>query len=148
MAMDGGELSVWTAQVALPSGVATEPVVSTNVVMKVPSTTSSSRTRISFTTYEEAPVRLSIYDVRGHRMRSLVAGRLRERALLLDGERVLLRAFAHVATRAPGWRGRPLLATWLLARIDEAVDGVLLEEADLALDTSALCHTGCLREQR
>ncbi len=73
MAMDAGELSVWTAQVALPSGVATEPVVSTNVVMKVPSTTSSSRTRISFTTYEEAPVRLSIYDVRGHRVRSLVA---------------------------------------------------------------------------
>ena len=73
MAMDEGDLSVWTAKVALASGVETRPVVATSLVMKVPATTSSARTRISFTTYEDAPVRLSIYDVRGRRVRSLVA---------------------------------------------------------------------------
>jgi hypothetical protein len=67
-------------------------------------------------------------------MRARLAARLRERALLVDGERVLLRAFAHVASHASTWRGRPALADWLRARLDEATDDVLAEEEDLALD--------------
>jgi hypothetical protein len=58
-------------------------------------------------------------------LRRRLALRLRERALLLDAERVLLRALAFVAYRAGAWRGRPELARWLQARIDEAIDDAL-----------------------
>ena len=42
-------------------------------------------------------------------LRARLALRLRERVLLFDSERVLLRAFALVAYRAGAWRGRPEL---------------------------------------
>ena len=58
-------------------------------------------------------------------LRARLALRLRERALLFDSERVLLRAFALVAYRAGAWRGRPELERWLAARIDEAIEDAL-----------------------
>ncbi|MFT5233837.1 MAG: hypothetical protein ACI9UK_002308 [Candidatus Krumholzibacteriia bacterium] len=74
MAMDQGDLSVWTATVALPSGVhnRTQSVTQTSLVMKVPSTTTSRNTRIAFTTHHDAEVRLSVFDVRGRLVRNLV----------------------------------------------------------------------------
>ncbi len=73
MAMDQGDLSVWTARLAAPSGVATGPSAATSLVMRVPATTSSSRTRIQFTTYAAEAVDLAVYDLRGRQVRSLVA---------------------------------------------------------------------------
>jgi len=58
-----------------------------------------------------------------------VARRLRADALLLDADRVLLRAFARVARAAPAWRGRPAVGRWLAQRIDEAIADVRGESA-------------------
>ncbi len=73
MAMDEGDLSVWMAKLdhlsAVGSGGASH--TTTKLVMKVPATTSSRRTRISFTTYHDAPVTLSIFDLRGHLVQTL-----------------------------------------------------------------------------
>lgn len=65
----------------------------------------------------------------------LCGRRLRERNLILDADRVVLRAFALTASQASSWRGRPGLAPWLAARVDEAIDQVLAEaQARLAAD--------------
>jgi len=53
--------------------------------------------------------------------------RLRERNLILDVDRVVLRAFALTASQAAAWRGRPGLEPWLQARVDQAIDQVLEE---------------------
>ena len=62
------------------------------------------------------------------RIRPLAAARLRDRALFFDAHRVALGAFACIATGAVRWRGRPELAEWLTARVDEALDRLLAEE--------------------
>jgi hypothetical protein len=97
-------------------------------------------------------------------MRSCVSEALRGRALLLDGERVLLRALALVAHRAAAWRGRPQLGTWLEERVEEAIAAALDEAgagesaapatdphalfaAPLGLDPAEL-RAGCARFNR
>ncbi len=62
-------------------------------------------------------------------LRAALAGRLRARALIGDADGLLLRAFALVAYRAGGWRGRPALERWLASRVDEAIDGALADES-------------------
>jgi hypothetical protein len=66
-------------------------------------------------------------DPLGLRLR--LRARLAERALLVDAERVLLRAHVLCALHAPTWRGDPELATWLDQRLDEALAAVLAEES-------------------
>ena len=75
MTMDDGELGVWMAKAAAPSGVASGSGVlaETALVMKTTSTTTTRRTQISFTTYHDSQVRLSVYDVRGRLIQSLVS---------------------------------------------------------------------------
>jgi hypothetical protein len=62
-------------------------------------------------------------------VRTRVGGRLRARWLLLDADRVHLRALALVAHRAGGWSGRPALGAWLDGQVDEAIDEVRREPA-------------------
>ncbi len=59
-------------------------------------------------------------------LRERVRNRLRERAFLLDVERVHLRALARCASRAPRYRGRPALDVWLDRRVEEAIEDVRL----------------------
>ncbi len=72
MSMDQGDLSVWAVKLDAPSGVDSHAAPETRLVMSVPAATSSSRIRIRFTTFDDGPVKLSIFDVRGRRVRSLV----------------------------------------------------------------------------
>lgn len=60
-------------------------------------------------------------------LRARIARRMRERVLLLDAERVHLRALAVTANAAPGrrWEGR--IGPWLDERVDEALDALLNE---------------------
>jgi hypothetical protein len=58
-------------------------------------------------------------------LRARVSRALRARALLLEGERVLLHALALVAHRAAAWRGRPELGAWLDERVQEAIASAL-----------------------
>ena len=60
-------------------------------------------------------------------LRERVDARLRERWLLLDVERVHLRAMALVAHRAGSWSGRPGLEHWLTNQVDAAIDEVRAE---------------------
>ena len=73
MAMDEGDLSVWMAKLdflsAVDSGGA--PKTTTSLVMKVPAINSARRTRISFTTHQDARVSLSIFDLRGNLVQTL-----------------------------------------------------------------------------
>lgn len=61
-------------------------------------------------------------------LRDRTAERVRERSLLIDVDRAVLRAFALCASAAVAWRGRPPLERWLEERVDEAIDEVLEEE--------------------
>lgn len=82
-------------------------------------------------------------------LRRRIGRRLVERSLLLDADRVLLRALAHVAHASARYQGRPELAAWLLLHIDRAIDACVREPAPasgvhvqlappLQLDPSAL----------
>ena len=75
MAMDGGDLSVWMAKLVNTTGIDSEPQppVETTLVMKAPVTPTSHQTRIAFTTYHDSSVQLSIHDMRGRLIRSLVS---------------------------------------------------------------------------
>lgn len=57
-----------------------------------------------------------------------VAARLRERALLCDAERVLVRSLALVAGEASAWSGAPGLDAWLRERIDDAIEQTIDED--------------------
>ncbi len=72
MSMNEGVLSVWMAKLDNLSAVDGNLRPTTNLVMKVPSKTSTRRTRISFTTHHDSPVNLSIFDVRGHLVQNLI----------------------------------------------------------------------------
>ena len=61
------------------------------------------------------------------RMRPRVAQHLEQQALLLDTDRVVLRALAIAARAAPRYHGQPALEEWLGARVDEAVRELLGE---------------------
>jgi DNA-directed RNA polymerase specialized sigma24 family protein len=61
-------------------------------------------------------------------LRARVARALERQALLLDPDRVLLRATARIARFAPRYRGQPELEPWLEGMIDDALADML--EAD------------------
>jgi flagellar hook assembly protein FlgD len=75
MAMDEGDLSVWMAKLVNTTGIDSDPQppVETTLVMKAPVTPTSRQTRIAFTTYHDSSVQLSIHDIRGRLIRSLVS---------------------------------------------------------------------------
>ncbi len=77
MSMDQGDLGVWMAKLAFPSGVdpGSGPLAETGLVMQAAGTTTSHRTRIDFTTFHDSQVRLSVYDLRGRLVRNLVSER-------------------------------------------------------------------------
>jgi hypothetical protein len=58
--------------------------------------------------------------------------RLGDRAYLIDGDRLLLRAVARTAHAAPRWHGKPALDDWLLARVDAAMEDLVEEDAGAA----------------
>jgi len=61
---------------------------------------------------------------------ALAGRRLCERSLILDVDRVVLRAFALCASQASTWRRRPELDRWLEARVDQAIDQVQEEAGE------------------
>jgi DNA-directed RNA polymerase specialized sigma24 family protein len=63
-------------------------------------------------------------------VREHVARGLRSGAWLLDGDRVLLRAFAIVARHAVTYRGRPDVDAWLAHLCEEAIASILREDGD------------------
>lgn len=79
-------------------------------------------------TAREVLARILPEDPLGLRVR--LAGRVRERALLLDLEPVLLRTLALCALHAALWRGEPELERWLAERVEEALASALAEEPE------------------
>jgi hypothetical protein len=65
-------------------------------------------------------------------LRRRVADALERRALVLDAERVFLRALACTARQAERYRGDPPLSAWLERRVDEALQQLVLEDQDAA----------------
>jgi len=57
--------------------------------------------------------------------------RVEARALMLDRSRVLARSLARVAHASRGYDGEPALEPWLLGRIDDAIEDLLVEEQEL-----------------
>lgn len=77
------------------------------------------------------------------RMRGRVGRLLETQALLLDADRVHLRALALCARAAVRYRGRPELESWLEARAEEALREVLEEgEETLPGDAAATREQG------
>lgn len=69
-------------------------------------------------------------------LRPLLAARVRGRCLLVDADRVHLRALALCARHAPSYRGRPALEEWLTLLVDRALDEVIDEEAQRLVRSS------------
>ncbi len=65
-------------------------------------------------------------------VRARVASRLRAEAVLLDGDRVHLRALARISRAAGAYRGRPELADWVDGAVAETVQELVREEHELA----------------
>jgi hypothetical protein len=65
-------------------------------------------------------------------VRMRVASRLHADALLLDGDRVHLRALARIARGAGAYRGRPDFQDWIDGAVAEAVQELVREEHELA----------------
>ncbi len=63
-------------------------------------------------------------------LRPRVVARIRDRAWLIDVDRVLLRSFARTARFAVRYRGDPPLELWLGERIDEALADILREDLE------------------
>ncbi len=61
-------------------------------------------------------------------LRAIVARRLREAALLLDADRVHLRALARCARYAARYEGRPAIESWLEAQLAAAIEELSREE--------------------
>lgn len=59
-----------------------------------------------------------------------IEARLRERAFLLDADRVFLRSAARCARFAVRYRGDPTLERWLAERVDEAIGDLLDAERE------------------
>jgi DNA-directed RNA polymerase specialized sigma24 family protein len=71
-------------------------------------------------------------------VRARVSARLRERALLFDVDRVLLRSFARTARFAVRYRGDPPLDAWLASMVDEALADLLREDAEAERENAPL----------
>jgi DNA-directed RNA polymerase specialized sigma24 family protein len=67
-------------------------------------------------------------------VRDAVGARLRADALLLDADRVHLRALARISRFANRYRGRPELPAWIESAVAEATQEVLREEHDAGRD--------------
>jgi DNA-directed RNA polymerase specialized sigma24 family protein len=65
-------------------------------------------------------------------VREKVASRLRADALLLDADRVHLRALARISRFASRYRGCPELSVWIDSAVAEALDELLREEHEWA----------------
>lgn len=63
-------------------------------------------------------------------VRTIVAVRLRQQALLLDADRVHLRSLALCARWAPRYQGQPEFRTWLERLVDQAASELLREEQE------------------
>ncbi|MBI5362738.1 MAG: sigma-70 family RNA polymerase sigma factor [Planctomycetes bacterium] len=63
-------------------------------------------------------------------VRTIVAVRLRQQALLLDADRVHLRSLALCARWAPRYQGQPEFQTWLARLVDQAASELLREEQE------------------
>ncbi len=74
--MDGGLLSIWSGVVDFPTGVAPggEPRVQVASMQRIPLNPAEDRVNIAYTLYEEAPVALTVYDLRGALVRTLAEG--------------------------------------------------------------------------
>ena len=64
------------------------------------------------------------------RLRARTSRGLEAQALLLDADRVFLRALALTSRAAVRYRGQPEIEVWLGARIDEALQEILAEGED------------------
>jgi hypothetical protein len=60
-------------------------------------------------------------------VRGRIAERLRADALLLDGDRVHLRALARISRSAGSYRGRPELSAWVAGAVAESVQELVRE---------------------
>ena len=67
------------------------------------------------------------------RLRARIGVRLLERCLLLDADRVLLRAFARIARAAGRYQGRPDLGPWLDGHIDQALEDCRVSNTEAAV---------------
>ncbi len=65
-------------------------------------------------------------------VREKVGARLRDDALLLDADRVHLRALARIARFGNRYRGRPELQPWVESAVAEAAEELLREEHEAA----------------
>ncbi len=65
-------------------------------------------------------------------LRDRCARRIRTQAILLDGQRLHLRALAHVAREAPRYLGTPQLEVWLAGIVRRAVNELMAEDAEAA----------------
>jgi DNA-directed RNA polymerase specialized sigma24 family protein len=65
-------------------------------------------------------------------VRARVAEALRAECVLLDADRVHLRALALVARAAPRYAGRPALAAWIADSARQAIQEILREDAESA----------------
>jgi DNA-directed RNA polymerase specialized sigma24 family protein len=76
------------------------------------------------------------------RLRARVAAALERECVVLDADRVVLRAAARIARFAPRYRGQPELEAWLDRQASDAVRDMLEQDADDAgtprADTSGL----------
>ena len=66
-------------------------------------------------------------------LRELLSQRMRERAVLLDLDRLLLASFVRVAHRAAARPGGSSLGSWLLQQVDGVVDRALHREREQSL---------------
>ena len=66
------------------------------------------------------------------RLRARIGARLLERCLLLDADRVLLRALARIARAAGRYQGRPDLGKWLDGHIDQALEDCRVSNTEAA----------------
>ena len=72
LALEGSQRTVWTARLAFPSGVGGPASRQTALLMRMPATVTGHETTIAFTTWQDGPLSLKIYDVRGQLVRELL----------------------------------------------------------------------------
>ncbi len=74
--MDAGVLSIWSAVVDFPTGVARggRPRVQTARLGQIPLNSSDEHMDIAYTLYEDSPLELAVYDLRGARIKVLDDG--------------------------------------------------------------------------
>jgi len=100
--------------------------------------------RILWGTPREVLARISNGDPLA--LRARVAQSLRERAVLLDGDRVHLRALARCARESPRLFGTRDVGAFLDASVRRAVDELVAEDLEAGRNRTAASGTGALAE--